>query len=369
MRRHASPWILAGSVAAVACAEAPADDAAAKPELAKRTRGQQVQVVEVQPRTFVERIDVSATVTTRHDAVLSARSSGTITRLVDLGASVREGQILAQIDAEVARAQLSQAQAGLEAARASLKLARDNYERQKPLFEQDVISALEFEELSARLNEAKANVAQSEAAVAQAREQLEQSKVVAPFGGSVEERFVDEGEQVTMGTPVVRVVDARVVKVRGGVPERYAPDIEPGRQATVRFNAYGLEPREGPVTFVASVIDPASRTFMVEVELENPDGRLKPEMVARILLERSETPNALVVPQTAVLHDNEGDSLFVVNRDGEVLTAERRRVKLGPRALGEVVIEEGIEPGDEVITVGHASIASGDPIEIAPETP
>jgi RND family efflux transporter MFP subunit len=373
MIRYASAVMVFGAL--VGCAESPAADDVAPSEgdqsaaPARGTRGQQVETVTVEPETFVERIDVSATVTTRHDVVLSARASGTINRVVDLGEPVKKGQVLAQIDAELARAQLARAEAGLDAAEASLKLAQDTYERQKPLFEKEVISPLEFEQIASELNQAKANEAQARAQVAQAREQLEQSRVVAPFDGAVEEKFVDDGEQVTMGAPVVRVVDADIVKVRGGVPERYAPDIEPGTTAEVRFTAYGLEPREGPVTFVSSVIDPASRTFTVEVELDNPDRRLKPEMVARILLERAQVPNALVVPQTAVLHDSEGDAVFVVQRDGEVAVAQLRRVELGPRAQGEVVVESGLEPGDEVIVVGQNSVSSGDAVEVAAETP
>jgi len=368
---------LGGLLVLTACESSGADDSTSSAAESEEgaapaptsSRGQQVETVIVEPQTFVERIDIAATVTTRSDAVLSARSNGTINRIVDLGERVKRGQMLAQIDADLARAQLAGAQAALDAAEATVALARDTYERQKPLYEQEVISPLEFEQISAELNQAKAQQAQAAASVAQAKEQLEQSRVIAPFDGVIEEKFVDDGEQVTMGARIVRVVDASIVKVRGGVPERYAPDIEAGREASVRFNAYGLEPRTGPVTFVASVIEPSSRTFTVEVELDNSDGQLKPEMVARILLDRTETDDALVVPQTSVLHDSEGDSLFVVSRDGGVATAERRRVKLGARAQGMVVIGSGLEPGDEVVTVGQASVSTGDQVEVASETP
>lgn len=376
MMRRATAVFFCGMLAA--CAEAPAVDAtgdessgveAGEEAEARRPRGQQVQTTVVQPQTFVERIDVSATVTTRHDVTLSARTNGTIDGMVDLGDAVRKGQLVAQVDADLARAELARAQAALEAAEASLQLAQDTHDRQKPLFEKEVISPLEFNEIASKLNQAKAAAAQARAQVVQAREQLEQARVVAPFDGVVEEKFVDDGEQVTMGTRIVRVVDADVVEVQGGVPERYAPDIEAGTTAEVRFNAYGLEPRTGPVTFVSSVIDPASRTFTVEVELDNPERRLKPEMVARILLERAKVPDALVVPQTAVLHDSEGDAVFVVQRDGEVATAQLRRVEIGPRAQGDAVVTSGLSSGDEVVVVGQNSVSSGDAVEVAAETP
>ncbi len=366
------PWALvvlsfvAGGCSAPAATEAPPPDDA--PSATSTTRGQQVRTIIAEGETFVEQVEVSATVTTRNDVTLSARASGTLVKVVELGSRVEKGEVLASIDAELARSQLAQARAGLKVAQASLKLAEDSYKRRKPLFDQEVISPLEFEQIVAELHQAEANLAQAEAMVTQMREQVRLASVVTPFGGVVEDKFIDQGEQVAPGTPVVRVVDASTVKVKGGVPERYAPDIERGRQATVRFNAYGLAPREGPVTFVSSVIDAASRTFTVEVELDNPDGSLKPEMVARILLDRTQTEGALAVPQTAVLHDNEGDSLFVVNRDGQLTTAERRRVVLGARSRGRVVILDGIQENDEVIVLGHTSLASGDLVEVEPTT-
>jgi RND family efflux transporter MFP subunit len=334
---------------------------------ARAPRGRQVRVETVATERFVERVDINATVLSDTDVTLSARTSGTLDWIAALGATVTDGAKVAQLDPGLARAALAEATATLQVAETQLALAQHRFDRQQPLAEQQVISPLEFEDIQATLAQSKAQVAQAKAGVGQAREQLDLTRLVAPFGGFVEARFVEQGEQVAAGTPVLRVVDSRRVKIRGAVPERYARDIAIGTRALVRFVGYGIEPVEGKVDFVGRAIDPDSRTFTVEVRLPNPDQALKPEMVARMLLDRSVMDPALSVPLTAVLSDDEGQSVFVVeDRDGTSVAA-RRRVDVGPRSEGRIVIEAGLASGDVVVVVGQNGLASGDLVEVVSE--
>lgn len=335
---------------------------------AKTNRGTRVVVERVEPHTFVDRLDVSATVLTSRDVVLSARVEGTVERMAELGQRVRKGAVVARLDPELARAGLARAEANLQAAKAQLALAQQTHDRQKPLFEREVISALEFEELASRLRQAEAQVAQAEAQSRQAREELARTRIRAPFAGTVEARYVEVGEQVAPGSQVVRLVNTDQVRVRGSVPERYAQDIRTSDEAQVRFSAYGIPPRTGPVRFVGRAIDPATRTFPVEVVLDNADGVLKPEMVARLQLDRATVKGALVVPQNAVLNDERGQSVFVVRRDGEVATVDRRRVRTGARSGGQVVVEDGLARGDEVVIVGQANVNTGDRVVVSSRT-
>jgi len=249
-------------------------------------------------------------------------------------------------------------------AAAQARLARSRFERQKPLMAKEVISATEFEAIEAELAQAEANEAQAEAAVRQAREQLRQTRVVAPRAGVVEERFAEVGEQIGMGAPVLRIVDLEEVRVRGAVPERYAKDIQVGDPATIRFRAYDLPPRSAEISFVAQALDPRSRTFSVEVNLENAERRLKPEMVARMVLQRASIENAISIPQTAVMSDEIGASVFVVEERDGLTMARRKRVQTGARSEGRVVINEGLEAGDEVVVVGQTTLTGGEVIEV-----
>lgn len=339
---------------------APAADAALPP-------ARQVEVRRVAPEVFEERVEVAATVEAPHDATLSARTAGTVTFLEPLGARVAKGKDVARIDPEMARAAVAQTEAGVAAAEAAVALARDNYNRQKPLAEQQIISALEFQNIQAQLTQAEAQLRQAKAAREQSREQLGLTRVEAPFSGTVERRFVEQGEQVAPGSPVVRLVDTTVVRVRAGVPERYVTEIRPNASVRIDFNAYGLGPREGTVSFIGSTIDPETRTFPVEVTLENPDGVLKPEMVARLVLTRSRHEQALVIPQNAVVRTEEGEGVFVVVEQEGALVAERRQVKLGGRGEGRVVVTGGLAPGDQVVVRGQATLASGERVRISGE--
>lgn len=341
--------------------EAGASDAAidAAVEIARRVSTQVVQ-----PARFAERIELSATVEAPRDATLSARAAGTVRTVAELGARVEKGDTVARLDDGMPRAAASQARAQIQSAKAALALARENHRRQKPLFEQQIISALEFERIQSQLAQAEATLGQAKAARESAEEQVGNTRVLAPFDGVVEERFVEPGEQVSPGARVLRVVDAAEVKVKAGVPERYATDIQQGAAVDIRFNAYGIEPRTGTVSFVGHTIDPQTRTFPVEVSLDNADGALKPEMVARLVLTRAVVEGALVVPQNALVRHESGQSLFVVEAGEKGRIAKRVEVEVGARSDGKVVVTRGLAPGDEVVVLGQANLSGGDKVEV-----
>ncbi|MBX2811545.1 MAG: efflux RND transporter periplasmic adaptor subunit [Myxococcales bacterium] len=323
-----------------------------------------VKVRRLVPRAFDDRLETTGSLEADSDVTLSARASGTLQFLSPLGEMVRKRQVVAKIDPGIPFSSVRQAQAARSAASASLALANENYTRQKPLYEAGVISAIEFQQINAEYAQAQARLAEAEAALLLAREGLENTMLIAPFAGVVDQHFVDKGEQVNGGTSVLRVLDATVLIVKAGLPERYAADIKQGAEVEVQFPAYGLEPRLGRVRFVATAIDPRSRTFDVEVSLNNQDGRLKPEMVAKLMVTRARIENALVVPQEAVIRDENGRHVFVVTRSTEELPiAKRRAVQTRGRAGGEVVLS-GVSAGDEVIVLGQTKVIDGDFVEI-----
>ena len=344
----------------------PADSAAPTTEDAgSADRAPQVETLTLEPIKFFDRIEITGNTEALQDAVLSAQSAGTVQGLVTLGASVKKGQVLARLDPGLLRAQVRQAKASLEAARASNALAQESFDRQKPLYDKKIISALEFRKIQSDLAAAKAQVAQAEGALAQAAKSLSYALITAPFDGVVQARLVKEGEQVAPGVQILRLTNATVMKVKAGVPERYAADIRAGRDASIRFNAYGIEARKGRLTFVSSVIDPASRTFDVEVELNNQDGVLKPEMVARLLVTKTVVDNALVIPITAVIRDEKGTSVYIVERSDGVSVARERRIELGVSSARDVVVTSGLSNGDEVVVLGQNELTRGDVVQVA----
>jgi len=330
------------------CSDGQASNSASEARPEPTTR---VETLVLEPTSFTDVVKVTGTVEALDDATLAAQTDGPVTMLLELGARVREGAAVAKIDAEEAEAAVEQAQARYE-------LTTDRFERQKPLYQDSIVSALEFEQVRSERTQAKA-------ALQQAQTRLNNTIVDAPFAGTVEERFIEVGEQAAPGQQVARLVNTRRVKVTAGIPERYANDIRVGTPVQLDFRRYDAGVRTAEVTFVGNTIDPESRTFTVEATLSNEDRRLKPEMGVNLRVTRAVLDSAIVLPRTAVLRDETGTHVYVVDRSDTTVVARDQPVALGPETGGQVVADSGLAAGDEVIIVGQNNVSPGTPLEVA----
>jgi RND family efflux transporter MFP subunit len=314
--------------------------------------------VEVQPlatEQFTEEIRLTSVAVANQDVLLAAEESGVIRELyVDRGQRVEQGDAIAKLDDRVLAAQVAQA-------RAAAELAAQTWERRRRLWEDDGVGS-EIAYLEARFA-----AEQSAAALAVLEERLARTVIRAPFGGVLDERHVDVGAMVSPGQSVGRLVDLNPIKVFAGVPERYAPDVRVGDQAVLDFELLGAEPYRARIRYVGATVNPENRTFPIEVELPNPGGLIKPQMVASMAVARRTVSDALVVPQDALVRVEQGYVVFVaVERDGNTV-AESRDVVLGPARRNRVVVEEGVEAGERLIVVGHKAVEDGDRIRIVAE--
>lgn len=355
--------------------QTPPQGAAKAPATEKKAQARVVKLLTVQPAAFVETFEVTGKLTAPRDVMVAARGAGEVLSVVERGTVVKKGDQIAKVDPALPQAGAAQARASIRLAQAGLSLAQDTLARQKPLYEKQIISGLEFRRLQGQVDQARAQLAQARAAAQQASTQVRYTEVLAPFDGVIEERLVERGEQLAPGKPVVRLVDSSVLRVKAGVPERYARDVVKGQTATMDFGTYGLGTRKGTIGFVGQSIDSGTRTFPVEADLDNADGSLKPEMSVRVQLSRATRAAALVVPQTAVLRDVDGDSIFVAegqSAQGEAparLVARRRGVELGRSSDGQVEVLKGLKAGDRVIVRGQASLGTGDLVKPDVDTP
>ena len=165
-------------------------------------------------------------------------------------------------------------------------------------------------------------------------------------------------------TPVARVVQIDPVKIMAGVPERFALAIQRGAKATVSFDVIPGEVFEGALNFVGATVDAASRTFLVEMTLPNRDGRIKPEMVATITVIRDVLEDAIVVSQDALVRQEDGFVVFVIlEQDGETI-AVATPVIIQATQGNDVLISDGLEPGDRYVVVGQQQVADGDRVQV-----
>lgn len=324
--------------------------AQADQERSPRTVPVETETVEATP--FTEYVRVVGNVEADRRVSVAAEEGGTIRALyVEQGARVRAGDPLVQIDDRLLGAQAAQAEA--EAA-----LARETYERQRRLWEQEEVGT----ELA--YLEAKYRAQQAEAQFDALRTRVDRTIVRAPFSGVVDARLVEVGSSVAPGTPVARLVDVDTVRVTAGVPERFAADIAPGAGARIGFDFMDGRMLDGEIDHVGAVVHEENRTFPVEIVVPTPGPAVKPGMVANVRIKRREREAVILIAQDAVSRTPEGYVVHVVEeRDGRTV-AVTRQVTLGVSEGGRVVIESGLEPGDRVIFVGQQMVADGDPVEV-----
>ena len=308
-----------------------------------------VSTLQVEPREIPERVVFPGRIEPLVDASLAAEQEGRIVELaVERGDRVSQGQVLLRIDARVW-------DAVRERAVVEAREAGKDLERWKELQATGAVAESEFDGVRTRKD--MADIALREADIA-----VSQCCVRSPIDGTVEDRYVDQGEFAGRGAPVLRVVRTDTVKLVVDVPERDLPAVQTGNNVVFSVAAVGSATFTGRVSFVSSVGAPLSNSFRTEVLVANPAGRLKAGMIAAVPLQRRLNRAALSVPLTAVIPVRGEDVVFVV-RDGR---AERRIVKIDSRAGHEAVLSSGLEPGDSVVVEGQRFLEDGMPVDVAP---
>ncbi len=356
MKKLLALALLAGATACSAAA-GDADNEAAAVDSVIGVKVVNVGVTTIEPTTFTDFIRITGELEAYSDVTVSAQEIGVITRfLVAKGDRVRRGQVIARIDSEVLTAQVVEA-------RAAAELAQEQHDRRRRLWEDEAIGS-EIAYL-----EAKAQAAVQAARLTTLEARLARTAIRSPVTGVFDEKLLETGEMAVLGTPVVRVVATDRLKVNGGVPERFAPWVQRDDRAVITFDILPDREVEGAIGYVGTSVDDRSRTFPVEIVIDNPDGILKPQMVANVQLERLNLTDVIVVPQEVVLRTERGYQVFVAeDRDGTTF-AVARPVELGPGYGDRVVIEGGLEIGERLVTAGAQLVDDGSRVGIVSTNP
>jgi HlyD family secretion protein len=294
---------------------------------------------------------------------------------VKLGDRVSRGQRLALIEDREIREQVKQAEAAFEVARASirqreadLKFAETNLDRSKELFGRQLLPKQSLDDADARyqaavaqLELARAQLTQSQARLEELRINLANTIIASPVNGFVARRAADPGAYVSQNAPVADVVDISLVRLVANVVEKDLRRVEQGETARVEVDAFPGETFSGRVARVAPVLDPATRTAQIEVEIPNPGFRLKPGMYARVNLTIEARTNALTVPSNALVNHDGQRGVFLAAENN---TAAFRPVEVGIEESNRVEILKGVTERDRVVTTGAAALQHGDRITL-----
>jgi membrane fusion protein, multidrug efflux system len=292
----------------------------------------------------------TATLEADGEAEVVPRVGGRITALaVEEGDMVAAGDVLARIDDDRLKLEVARAEA-------DLRRLRQDFERQREMHERDMISTEAIERLQYQFEA-------QQAAVELARLELSYTAIEAPIDGIVSERMIKVGNMVSTSEPAFRVTALDPLIATLHVPERELARLAPGQAAVLRADALQGERFVGVIDRISPVVDPASGTFRVTVELSDSSGQLRPGMFGRFDIVYDRREQAVLVPVESVLIEDGEASVFVV-ADGE---AWRRSVEVGYRNNGDYEIVTGIEPGESVVITGQASLKSGARVQVLGE--
>jgi membrane fusion protein, multidrug efflux system len=311
-----------------------------------------VEVAKAETLTLTDEVSAIGSLRARQGVMVRPEVSGRVSRLgFSDGQPVKRGQLLLQLDDTLQRAQLEQADA-------QARIAQTNLQRSRELLAQNFISQSAVDQ-----NEAAMQVAQAQVSLAKA--QLQRMRVLAPFDGVAGLRSVDVGDYVKDGADIVKLEDLSSMEAEFAVPERYVGRPLQGMAVQVMLDALPQRKFEGRVVALASQVDTNGRALLVRARVENPGGVLKPGMFARLRVVLSERPNAVAVPEEALVPLGGTQLIFVVARNAQGQAVAQKVVpKLGLRVPGKVEILEGVKAGDQVVTAGHGRLLRGDKVPV-----
>jgi len=277
--------------------------------------------------------------------------------LVREGDRVEEGQLLATLESRDLEAAVAQAQASVSMAEANLENAEAQHRRMIDLHEQKSVTDKNLEDATAGFRVARASLELARANLAAAEVMISYAEVHTPVSGWVISKLIEAGDMSAPGAPMFAIEDLSRIKVTVTVPEAEVTSLEVGSAAGVFIDVLG-DKLEAKIDRIMPAGDRATRTFAVQLLLDNPSGVIKSGMFARVDFIHG-TREALLVPETAIVRRGQLEGILVVGSEG---AAHLRWVKLGRHLETGVEVLSGLESGDRFLTSPPANVGDGAPV-------
>ena len=313
-----------------------------------------VSVLEVKASNYSHYFEVYGNVEADFNATIYPEATGLVNRiLVKEGQSVSKGQVLIELDNTLLLTQIDEA-------KTSYDLANTLYEKQKSLWEQKIGSEVDYLR-SKNTKDAAASRLKS------LKEQIEKTKITAPFSGKVDAIYPKLGEMAMPQMTVCRMINMDNVYIKAEVAERYINRVKKGTYADVSIDVIDFN-EEVAIKRVSEYINPDNRTFSVQLDLDNKNNTLKPNMLASVKIKDYSSDSTVVLPNRIILQNPQGnDYVFVIEpqdneKKGKVV---RQLITIGSSYRGETEILEGLKPGQILVDKGARSVKDGQLVSIS----
>lgn len=355
VRASRGVWLLLLMCGAGVCAP---ELAAQKPPAAP------VRYTEARAHALRRALVLPGSVESRVNSVVAAEVEGLVLELAAReGDRVEKGQPLARLRTTPLEIRLEITEAQLKEAESRMKLAERNLERARDLFASKVLSQQQLDEAFFEFNAWQGRVSSLKATAAGIRLDIERCTIRAPFNGAVVRKRTEVGEWIGVGDPVVEMLSLDELEVRVEVPEGYFRLLGLDGAASISFESLpGLEV-SGRVSAIIPQADPQARTFPVKVRIGNARGRIGVGMLAQVSFAGRETYRATVVPKDAVIRRGVQQFVYLMNGDNTVSLVP---IQTGTAVGAWVSVQEGIQPGQKIITRGNERLQPGQVVQGTP---
>ncbi|OEI79109.1 efflux transporter periplasmic adaptor subunit [Formosa algae] len=313
-----------------------------------------VTTVSAKTENFVHFLELQGSVQTKENIVIFSETSGILQDVyVKEGQHVSKGQLLAKIDDGGLEQQVSQSEI-------QLALTKTTFERQKRLWDQKIGSEIQY-------LQAKSTFEAQEQAVNQLKTQLAKAAITAPFSGVIDDIITEQGSVVSPGqSQLMRIVNLKNMYIETEVPENYIKSVVEGKDVKVEFPILGTSV-DTKIRQASNFINPANRTFKVEVAVPNKDENIKPNLTAKLKINDYTSENALLIPLSIISENANGEQYIYVisnkNDKGEA-TVNRAIIETGKSQNDVIEVLSGIENGTEIIKEGARSVRDGQTVKV-----
>lgn len=323
-----------------------------------KTTSRPVVLSRVVAMDLVDRIEATGELLAREHARIASEVGGRVTEiLVTEGTAVEAGTEVLTIDPERRSLERDSARAHVDEARARMRDAEREHGRLADLRKRKVASQTQLDQADTELKLSRSRLLAAEADFGVTERALRDARVAAPFAGIIARRSVSRGEYVQPGTELFELVALDPIEVEFSVAEVDSGRVAVAQSVELRLAPFPDETFVARVIFVSPTIDPRTRTLRVKAEVENPAGRLRPGLFAKVDLGVAERSGVPMVPEEAVLQRSDGSVVF---RADEANRVQRIRIETGVHRNGLVEVVAGIDAGEVVVSRGQALLAGGE---------
>jgi RND family efflux transporter MFP subunit len=340
-----------------------------------------VDIIEASIGSVREELLLTGALKPKEMVDITPRATGRVQELAfQIGDMVRAGDLVAELDDDELQQQVNRAEATIEVSRASVmqrEAERDNsnaaLERANRLLQEQLIAPQDYEAsrtgfavMNAQVALARAQMEQADAELRELKIRLAQTKIYAPMSGIAATRYVDVGALVSPSTPILRIVNLSTMVTQANVPERSLGSMRVGNEAQVFVDAMPDRDFRGRIARIAPVLDAATRTAFVEIDIPNPEGVLKAEMFARVQLDLGTTRQATLIPREGLVYRGQQPGVYIIEGD----TPTFRAIETGLTREDQVEVLANLTAGTKIAGRGASMIQEGDRVSTRqPQTP